>query len=353
MKMRILSIDYASINSYGGVSTFNRNLFKFFEGDIQFGTFYKNNSALQEKEFNLGVPKNISFKGLNYVSGYRLYAYYFKRLVERLNPDIVIVNSPSLVRYLDNKQIIILVQHISFDVMMKNKANFGGECYFKFVMGKINKFILLSPQDKAEISEEIEPKHKNKLHYIRHAYPSDKIEFRTKEFSKSLVIVARLDIAHKRLDLAIKAMFSLPDWTLTIYGEGKDRKKLESIILSLDLKNVCLFGGVINAPSYMVNHDVHIMTSDIEGYGITNIEAMVSGLPLIVRNTYPAASDIIDGNGVLLGKDWDEHEYIKALQTIESNYDAMSRRSLYLTGKYSKSTISTQWQEMINKVSIL
>ena len=44
------------------------------------------------------------------------------------------------------------------------------------------------------------------------------------------------------------------------------------------------------------------MTSDYEGYPITLIEAARRGLPIILRNTFDSAQDIVIDNGILLGK---------------------------------------------------
>ena len=48
------------------------------------------------------------------------------------------------------------------------------------------------------------------------------------------------------------------------------------------------------------------MTSDFEGYPITLIEAMRRGFPIVLRNTFDSAQDIVINNGVLLEKEWDK-----------------------------------------------
>ena len=49
---------------------------------------------------------------------------------------------------------------------------------------------------------------------------------------------------------------------------------------------------------------IFVMTSDYEGYAITNIEAMRKGFPIILRNTFDAAQDIVidNKNGILFRK---------------------------------------------------
>ena len=51
-----------------------------------------------------------------------------------------------------------------------------------------------------------------------------------KEKNKNLIILSRLENSAKRLDLAIKAMKKLPDFTLNIYGEGPAENFYKEII---------------------------------------------------------------------------------------------------------------------------
>ncbi|TOC20155.1 glycosyl transferase family 1, partial [Vibrio parahaemolyticus] len=68
-----------------------------------------------------------------------------------------------------------------------------------------------------------------------------------------------------------------------IYGDGPDRNYILGLINSLGLKNVRLHPATNDVENVLESYDVHLMTSDYEGFGFSNIEAMRKGLPLIIR----------------------------------------------------------------------
>ena len=122
-----------------------------------------------------------------------------------------------------------------------------------------------------------------------------------KQKNKRLIIIARLENKQKRLDLAIRAMKKLSDFTLEIYGAGSDEEMFRELIKQEKLEdNVFLMGATNKVKEKLDECSIFIMTSEFEGYGITNIEAMRRGLPIVLRNTFDAAPDIVQNNGCLL-----------------------------------------------------
>lgn len=168
--------------------------------------------------------------------------------------------------------------------------------------------------------------------------------------NKNLIMIARLENNIKRFDLPIKVMKKLPDFTLNIYGDGRDKKKLENLIRKESLKNVILHGGTNQIKEKLDENSVFIMTSDFEGYGITNIEAMRRGLPLIVRNTFEAAKDIVIDNGILLEKEWNEDKFIEAIRKIYDNYEDYSQNAIKQSKRYESELIKEKWKELINNL---
>ena len=89
------------------------------------------------------------------------------------------------------------------------------------------------------------------------------------------------------------------------------------------------------------------MTSDFEGYPITLIESMRRGLPIVLRNTFDSAQDIIIENGVLLEKEWDEDKFVEAVRKVYDNYEYYSENSKKLGERHSSEAIKREWDKLL------
>ena len=204
----------------------------------------------------------------------------------------------------------------------------GRQDYIAGIKNDTDYFIALSPQDGERFKRELNLSD-NQIKVIRHSSKIELLEEK-KEKNKKLIIIARIDIYHKGLDLAVKVMKKLPDFTLDIYGDEHrpgEKDKLEKIMKENKISNVFFRGHTNNVKEKLDESGIFIMTSNYEGYGITNIEAMRRGLPIVLRNTFEAAEDIVIDNGVLLEKEWDEDKFVEAVRKVYDNYEYYSENS--------------------------
>jgi len=103
-------------------------------------------------------------------------------------------------------------------------------------------------------------------------------------------------VALKRFDLAIAAAALIPDATLLIAGEGRERRKLEAQIAERGLAaRVHLLGAVHHGemPALMAAADVFVHTSSSEGLANVWVEALASGTPVVTANV-GAAAEVVD-----------------------------------------------------------
>ena len=78
----------------------------------------------------------------------------------------------------------------------------------------------------------------------------------------------------KGIDLLIDALPLLPEHALVIVGDGKERRRLEQQAIRNGVTNRCLFLGYqTNAYRYLRLYDIFAMTSRVEGFGLTLLEA--------------------------------------------------------------------------------
>lgn len=104
-------------------------------------------------------------------------------------------------------------------------------------------------------------------------------------FSFIILMASRLE-KEKNVFLAIEIMKKLtsryPKIGMIIVGDGRERKSLESLVKKYNLeKNVIFEGWQNNLISYYKTANVFLSTSLYEGYGLTVIEALSCGCPVI------------------------------------------------------------------------
>lgn len=139
------------------------------------------------------------------------------------------------------------------------------------------------------------------------------------------LFVGRLT-AVKNLNFLIRVFNELPTCELTIAGFGE----LESELMAIASENIKFLGAVPNKHLSKVyqDHDVFILPSYSEVWGLVVEEALNNGLPVIVSDRVGCADEIIeDGTNGLIFKNNDAqslHDCIKKIQNIEL-YNKMRR----------------------------
>ncbi|KPI22780.1 glycosyl transferase group 1 [Actinobacteria bacterium OK074] len=103
----------------------------------------------------------------------------------------------------------------------------------------------------------------------------------------------------KRYDLLVKAFDKVraerPDWRLRIYGGGKQKDKLRALIDRLGLYNhVYLMGPAHPIEPEWAKGSIAAVTSSTESFGMTIVEAMRCGLPVVSTDCPHGPGEIID-----------------------------------------------------------
>ena len=118
-----------------------------------------------------------------------------------------------------------------------------------------------------------------------------------------LIVVGRL-IQQKRVHLALEALAEL--WRrdlrlpLTIVGDGPERLTLEARARTLGLGASVHFTGMV-PPSevgrQLAEMDVMLFPSRAEGFGLTAVEALAAGVPVVACNDGGGVLDIVQERG--------------------------------------------------------
>jgi glycosyltransferase involved in cell wall biosynthesis len=178
------------------------------------------------------------------------------------------------------------------------------------------------------------------------------------EKKKEVLIVSRLYNPEKRIDVALKVWQSIElrghtDWKLRIVGAGRHEAYLKSYAKQLQLKNVS-FEGRQDSYLYYRRAAIFMMTSAVEGWGLTLTESMQTGTVPVAFESYPAIRDIItDGYDGVLVRDMDVVAYVDAVEALIN--DAEERNRIALNGlnsckRFSTELIIKQWVNFIESL---
>lgn len=134
--------------------------------------------------------------------------------------------------------------------------------------------------------------------------------------------------------------------SLTILGEGSDRKNLEKYIDNNNLNNyISLLGFANNPYSIMTQHDVFICSSRVEGFSTVVAEALILGLPVVTTDCSGMKELLGENNeyGIVTDND-DESLYIGIKQLLDNHklIDYYSKKALSRSKAFSLTNLMSE-----------
>ena len=107
---------------------------------------------------------------------------------------------------------------------------------------------------------------------------------RVTQWSYSLITASRL-ATEKHVDWIVEAVAEarkvIPELTLDIYGQGPEEQKIREAMQKHNLADAVRLMGQQNLEEVYKDYEVYIAGSTSEGFGLTLLEAVGSGLPII------------------------------------------------------------------------
>ena len=174
-----------------------------------------------------------------------------------------------------------------------------------------------------------------------------------------IIGVGRLT-AQKGFDILIEAFARVAakhlDWRLVIYGEGPDRKELETLRDALALQGKVSFPGLTrNIDTAFVEAGLFALPSRFEGYPNALLEALAAGLPVIATSAPGGASEILEnGKYGLLVAPGDATALASALEKMMSDpalragYGAQASKAV---AELNVDTIGRRWLDLLAALS--
>ncbi|MGK5729328.1 glycosyltransferase family 4 protein [Streptomyces sp. URMC 124] len=176
---------------------------------------------------------------------------------------------------------------------------------------------------------------------------------------KWVVAAGRLAPA-KRYDVLIRAFEKVvaerPDWKLRIYGAGAERAKLRALIDKRGLYNhVFLMGPANPLDPEWVKGSIGAVTSSLESFGMTIVEAMRCGLPVVSTDCPHGPGEIIsdgvDGLLVPVGKvDKIAAGLLKLINDDELR-QRMGRAALESSARFDPARVAGRYEQLFGDLA--
>ncbi|GAA2498729.1 hypothetical protein GCM10010406_39090 [Streptomyces thermolineatus] len=161
----------------------------------------------------------------------------------------------------------------------------------------------------------------------------------------------------KRYDMLVRAFGKVvrerPDWKLRIYGGGEQKERLRSLIDRSGLYNhVYLMGPAAPLEAEWVKGSIAAVTSSLESFGMTIVEAMRCGLPVVSTACPHGPREIIrDGVDGRLVPPGDADAMASALLEL-INDDVLRRRmgraALSSSARFDPGEIAARYEDLFD-----
>lgn len=217
------------------------------------------------------------------------------RFLRHHSTDVYVGTRPGLNVYLSQfaagRAVVVGQEHMFHDYHSPTLRKRLSNAY-----RRLDAFVTVSATD-ARTYRETMPHLADRIHYIPNTVPPCRVP-PADGSAKTVIAAGRIEKV-KRYDLLIRAfgevVRSHPDWRLRIYGVGTQVAELRELIGSLGLNNsVMMMGAYSPIDTEWVKGSIAAVTSEYESFGLTIIEAMGAGLPVVSTACRMGPLELID-----------------------------------------------------------
>jgi len=178
-------------------------------------------------------------------------------------------------------------------------------------------------------------------------YPHVELEkFHVSEKIEDFFLAGCRLVPYKRIDIVVEAFKQIPDKKLKVFGDGIDRERLQKI--AGNASNIEFLGRVSNEKrSDLFSKCQAFINPQVEDFGITVVEAMASGRPVISFAKGGALETIIEGQtGEFFAEQTPE-----AIVSAVKNFNPVKYDSAFIHNhatKFSEERFKREMKELID-----
>lgn len=155
----------------------------------------------------------------------------------------------------------------------------------------------------------------------------------------------------KGLDLIIQALQELPQTKFCIIGDGKIKNDLIQLSVQLKVSDRVLFLGYKNdAYKYLPYFDAYVMPSRSEGFGLSMLEAVIYGIPVVASNL-PIFKELFTDDEISMFDLKDKKSVSWAIKRVfEQKQELPHRAKLKYVAEYSPDNFVSRYLAIYTKL---
>ncbi len=181
---------------------------------------------------------------------------------------------------------------------------------------------------------------------------------RTSNATKRLVTLSRLS-SEKRPEFLIRSFASIapdyPEWDLEIYGLGPQKNFLEHLVENVAPNRVHFHGFSTEPYDVLMNADLFVSASRIEGFGNAIWEALACGVPVVAMDAGPAVRRLVRHgiDGVIVAEQTMAAlaDALARLMGDEVTRKAYASRAAEMLTRFSFESALAKWDELFRAIS--
>lgn len=308
------------------------------------------NHPLHAERSRLVPPSEEFFRQYSALSDERIV-----ELLRRTDADVIIGTRPSLnllvAEYAPERAVRIAQEHMTHTAVPRGTRTAMSRLY-----SRIDAAVTVTEADAASFRATT-PVPGLRLLSIPNSVPAPSVA-PADGSSRVIVAAGRLDPV-KRYDLLVhafaKVLAEAPDWQLRIYGTGREYSGLKWLIQQLGLyHHVTLMGSASPLEAEWVKGSIAAITSDRESFGMTVVEAMRCGVPVVSTACPDGPPEIIrhgtDGLLVPVGDIDGIAGGLLELVRDQEKRTLMGRAALENSRRYDPDVVAGQYEDLIAEI---
>ena len=325
---------------------------------------------LKKKGFNINViyftnPSKVNLYSNEYCLNFkspadlRIIWYLRKKIKKIVKKNFSIIHSHLSwplyflpLSYLDIKSKYLYTEHNTYN---KRRKFLFLKFFEKYIYNKFFRVICVSKAVKISLIKWLGVSNKNKkIIVIPNGVRLFSLTIRRKNKNRKIQLISIGSLTEQKgFDVAINAISLIKDKveSYTILGEGVERKKLLALAEKRGVRDKLIIPGYVeNIEKYLVKAELGLIPSRWEGFRLTSIEMLSTGLPIISSNI-PGLAEVV-GNcpAVKLVKPEDSEALALCIEKTIINNRLKGKKKIALQARKhaKKFCLETMCQNYVN-----